>query len=153
MSRPASDEKSRFLSFVDVSPNGCHEWRSTLSNIGYGKFYFRGKQQMAHRAAYTLFGGDIPKGKWVLHKCDNRKCVNLSHLYLGTAKDNTRDKLERCQWHGNMQIDAETIAQCQKKYLEGKTQMTIAKEMGLSQASVSRFVRGSYFSRKEKCYG
>jgi predicted XRE-type DNA-binding protein len=152
MARPKSDAKARFMSFVKVADSGCWEWSSTLSNGGYGKFYFEGKQSFAHRACYTIFKGEIPKGLFVLHKCDNRKCVNLDHLYLGSAKDNTADKLARCVWHGNMKHTASVIAQCKKLYVEGNTQQQIARKLGVSQPCVSRFVRGKYLSRKGTYY-
>ena len=58
---------------------------------GYGGFWMNGKMEMSHRAAYTLFVGEIPKGLSVLHKCDNTKCCNPSHLFLGTQVDNMKD--------------------------------------------------------------
>ena len=52
-----------------------------------------------HRDAWIKKHGRIPKGKWVLHKCDNNLCRNDKHLYLGTHADNTRDAVVRKRMH------------------------------------------------------
>lgn len=46
----------------------------------------------AHRVSWRLFVGEIPKGRWVLHKCDNKKCVRPKHLYIGTPTENLLDR-------------------------------------------------------------
>jgi hypothetical protein len=74
---------------------GCWEWLGALSPKGYGTIIHNGKEIKAHRASYALYSGDIPNGLWVLHTCDNRKCVNPDHLYLGTIKENVRDAVIR----------------------------------------------------------
>ncbi len=58
---------------------------------GYGQFNFEGKAQRAHRVAYELAKGQIPKGLNVLHSCDRPSCCNPDHLRLGTQKDNSAD--------------------------------------------------------------
>lgn len=49
----------------------------------------------AHRVSWQIHFGPIPKGKLVLHKCDNKRCVNPNHLYLGTQGDNNYDRAIR----------------------------------------------------------
>ncbi len=74
---------------------GCWEWTGALNNCGYGYLGVRGKQIFAHRAAWMAFVGAIPFSKMVLHKCDNRKCINPEHLFIGTAYDNHIDMLSK----------------------------------------------------------
>jgi len=142
-----TSDKARFLEKAKVVESGCHEWQSTLHRDGYGKFWFLGKQIQSHRVAYILFVGEIPKGKMVLHKCDNRKCVNIKHLYVGTAKQNVADKISRSKWYGRMKFSSQIIEQCKKLYLDGNTQQQIANLLGLHQTTVSRFVRNKHRPR------
>lgn len=77
------------------SKNGCLEWTGSISKRGYGQTMWRYKFFSAHRLAWTLSNGDIPDGMWVLHKCDNPKCIEVSHLFLGSPSDNRRDCLDK----------------------------------------------------------
>jgi len=80
------DEKE-FWSLVDVkSVNECWLWKGIYFAGGYGKFH-----DGAHRVSYKIKNGKIPKGKEICHKCNNQSCVNPSHLYAGTHKDNMND--------------------------------------------------------------
>lgn len=69
----------------------CWEWQAAILDTGYGSFSFNGKSGTAHRASWEIANGPIPDGLWVLHRCDNRKCVRPDHLFLGTQVDNMRD--------------------------------------------------------------
>lgn len=87
----------RFLEKVDFGP-GCWRWVGAkmwkgYGAIGVGRFVLR-----AHRVAWMLFVGPIPKGMWVLHRCDARDCVRPAHLFLGTAGDNSLDMSAKGRW-------------------------------------------------------
>jgi hypothetical protein len=78
-----------------VTERGCHEYLGAKAKNGYAKIGKRSRQWLGHRLAWTLKFGEIPGGLFVLHKCDNRPCINPDHLFLGTAKDNTRDMMQK----------------------------------------------------------
>lgn len=107
----------RFWSKVNKNTeSGCWEWTSSRNKGGYGLFftsliYSKQRANKAHRFSWTLVNGEIPDGMWVLHKCDNRKCVNPDHLFLGDRVANMVD----CAAKGrNCKIGKSQITHCVK---------------------------------------
>lgn len=86
-----------FNARYEIDTNGCWIWKGAPAKSGYGVMYHKGIGgcMLAHRASYTLHKGSIPDGLLVCHKCDVRTCVNPDHLFLGTHKDNTQDKIKK----------------------------------------------------------
>ncbi len=81
---------------IEVKPDtGCWEWKRGLDPDGYGLAYAFGKKVRAHRLSWVTFNIDDPAQLCVLHECDNPKCVNPDHLFLGTHRDNVHDKLRK----------------------------------------------------------
>lgn len=89
--------KKRFESGYKVDPKtGCWLWQRHLGGPdGRGSLRVKGVITTAHRVAYELYKGKIPKGKCVLHTCDVPHCVNPNHLWIGTHKDNAKDCLNK----------------------------------------------------------
>ena len=87
-------EKARFWTKAQQTET-CWVWTHGLDPKGYGLFAHKGKTVRAHRAAYELVNGEIPEDLYVCHTCDNRKCINPDHLWVGTQKDNVVDAIKK----------------------------------------------------------
>ena len=89
--------EERFWEKVNKNaPNGCWEWTAFCYHHGYG--YFGGKDnpfKYAHRFSYAPHLGSFDKDLCILHRCDNPKCVNPEHLFIGTQNTNMKDKVKK----------------------------------------------------------
>jgi len=137
--------EKRFWSKVSVShTNQCWEWKAGTMGKGYGQFRAsrtdpRLSTRLAHQLSWIFSFGDIPPGMFVLHKCDNIKCVNPSHLFLGTQLDNIRDMISKnrgAKGEGNgmaklTEVKVRSIAK------DNRNRNLIASEYGVSLSVVS----------------
>lgn len=144
---------SRFLArCVPSKTSDCIDWSGRLNYRGYGLLgaVFAGKQgrvTYAHRIAWVLEHKEIPEGAMVLHRCDNPRCVNVDHLFLGSAKDNTADMVTKgrhpwrqgTRWQKLNAIDGERICDLRAA---GCTQQQIADWFGVSRPLISMVLAG-----------
>ena len=89
-----ADTQSRFWKKVQKTES-CWNWIGGGRGNGYGSFRFQGKTIDTHRISWMIHHGSIPEGLCVLHSCDNRRCTNPSHLFLGTKKVNHDDMVAK----------------------------------------------------------
>ena len=149
---------ARFWEKVSNHENGCWEWTSGLSKWGYGEFTLNGKTWKAHRVSWLLTHGVEP-ALFVLHKCDNRKCVNPEHLFLGTCADNLRDMsikgrgatgdrnvarrpgMRQGDRNGRAKLSSEQVLEIRALHSTGKhTQKALASMFGVSKSTISYVV-------------
>ena len=89
-----SSDYARFFSKVSIDPRGCWEWTASTRS-GYGAFKLSHRIISAHRLSYRIFYGEDAGQMLVCHKCDNKRCINPEHLFLGTYSDNLKDSYDK----------------------------------------------------------
>lgn len=139
----------RFYSSFEKS-DFCWEWKKSLAKTGYGQFWMNGKNISSHRASWILHKGEIPSGLWICHHCDNKKCVNPDHLFLGTVQDNVDDAISKGLFSKQKsKINDEKISDVIKLYSEGMTHKEIGKLFGSSPSPVFKITE-KYFKKFER---
>lgn len=141
---------ARFWSKVNVSDRtSCWEWTGSFLRSGYGEFSLDGKNVTAHRVAYEFMTGEeIPNGMSVCHSCDNPKCVNPSHLWMGTHIENMRDRNEKGRQRAprgterpNAILNEDDVREIRRRYETGRvTQLQMAIEYGVHETTITRIV-------------
>ena len=134
------DAKMRLLNSVLCMPGtGCWEWQGHL-NQGYGDTSLFGKKMRAHRASWIAFRGEDPGDKFVCHHCDNRRCINPDHLFLGTASDNAIDAVKKNRWRSggrlgepNAKLDPEKVRYIRQSPLNAHQ---LGRELGVNYCTI-----------------
>lgn len=134
----------------------CVLWPKSLDGRGYGQTSGPGRRhRRAHRVAWEAVHGPIPAGLFVCHRCDNPPCINVDHLFLGTAVDNSRDcvakgrlsppprNFQRGEASSTAKLTREAVAEIRRRYAAGGvSQSALAGQYGVCQAQIWRILRG-----------
>lgn len=129
---------------VDGEP--CWEWIGSTLKWGYGQVSINGLKGLAHRVSWIIFNGEIPNKLWVLHKCDNPKCVNPKHLFLGTSQDNVDDRNKKNRQAsgdkvGTSKLSKEEVSEIKRLHSTGNyTQKELSEIYGVSGANISYII-------------
>ncbi len=135
--------KGEFLSkqttekfYQKSKPNGeCWEWTGCLNKFGYGTARYKGKVELAHRVSYIISCGEIADGMCVCHKCDNPKCINPEHLFLGSHQENMEDmRVKLRKWSKLTFDDVEEIRE------SSESSIVLAKKYSVSDRAI-RYAR------------
>ena len=148
---PLTQERIKKRVEIDHS-TGCWNWSGVLHKQGYGMIRSNRIHHLTHRVSYTVFKGDIPQGMFVCHHCDNRRCVNPEHLFLGTVQDNQLDMKnknrsifgERCSTAKLKEANVLEILAMKKS---GKTGREVAKAFNVSPSLVCMIAKGKVWQR------
>ena len=145
--------KERLLAACHIDAvTGCWVWTGCARNPkGYACIIVGGKRDLAHRASYREHVGPIPDGLCVLHKCDNHKCINPDHLFLGTRGDNNRDRTRKgrsargvTQHLSKLTTEAVNSIRCSVEPLK-----VLAARFGVTMTSISYARRGKTWKHVE----
>ena len=145
----------RFWAKVSVGDEGaCWLWTGHVTAQGYGVRYWKGREHRAHRIAYELSGGVIPKGMLLRHKCDVKLCCNPSHLEPGTHADNMHDMVKRGRaarpagmMNGRARLSDQQTDEIRRLRLTGMSVRSVARTFGVSNQHVSRIASGKRRAR------
>jgi hypothetical protein len=126
---------------------GCWEWQGELYPSGYGRFWSGNhKSVRAHRQAWVYTNGPIPDGMLVCHTCDNRRCVNPAHLWLGTNAENIADMVAkgRCSRHGGpKKLTEAAVLEIRMLRAAGVSGRVAGGKFGVTKSTANRVARGA----------
>lgn len=129
----------RVRSKVSVNEKtGCWEWTGAVDTPGYAQINVNRKRWRVTRLVYELINGASPGRMMVCHTCDNRRCVNPEHLFLGTNSDNQRDASIKGR-RGGQKLGVPQRGMVDGMRAEGMSYHQIARVMGVAAMTVHRF--------------
>ena len=117
---------------------GCLEWQGKRHHTGYGLAKVAGRRKPVHRLMYEAAIGPIPAGHHVLHRCDNRPCIEPTHLFTGTDRDNVRDMFAKGRGRrpGSVVLSPVDLAP-----FAGQRHWRVAMALGVSEETVRSYRR------------
>lgn len=141
-------------------PDDCWEWQGAYDKTGYARVGWNNRYYLVHRISAWLSGlipsPDKPKSAQdpthVLHTCDNRKCCNPNHFFLGTYSDNQRDaykkgrrRLPVGELNGSAKLTREQVNAIRKRYKQGEKQVELRKIYNMSLSAISKIIHNKTY--------
>lgn len=144
---------------VKRSANECWEWTGFVEKSGYpriGSGMRHGRSLRANRVVWELLKGKIPKGKLVCHSCDNRRCLNPNHLFLGTHQDNMTDMVRKGRSlsgnssparNGHRKLVWSTVNEIRRIYARSHpVQRRLAERFGVTPPTICNILKNKIWS-------
>lgn len=131
--------------------NGCWEWNGGLTSKGYGELTYNDRSELVHRLmAKKVLGFNLKSKKLICHSCDNPKCVNPAHLFIGTYSDNIRDAYRKGrhvarkgQEHYAAKLTVAGVVALRDEYHSGNFSLDdLAAQYGVCRSTVSKAIKG-----------
>jgi len=136
---------------IDKTTN-CWNWNRAIDSSGYGAVKYCGKKHNVHRLVWMLLHDNLEKGICVCHKCDNRKCINPDHLFIGTQSDNMKDCVNKGRYFSNVirgeknswsKLSSKQVIEIrQLKESKKISNKEIAKQYKVGYTAISKIIRG-----------
>lgn len=140
--------RERLYSRTQPSDNGCIVWTGcTITDKGYGLLSVNNKRWYTHRLAWMIEHGEIPRGMFVCHHCDNPSCVNVNHLFLGTPADNSADMVakgrQRSGRVGPRKLTERDVVLARNLFVNGVSVSELAATFGVCSATIRLMLSGA----------
>lgn len=150
-----NDARKRIVGNIRITTTLCWEWLGVPRKNGYCRTTYKRVPWYIHRLSYSAFVGVIPEGYDVCHKCDNRRCCNPVHLFVGTRYDNMRDAVKKNRMAKGEKISIrirgeksnfsklieKDVIEIRKLKLSGEKTASLAKKFNVSDDNIRRIVR------------
>lgn len=144
------DERVEMQTREDLE-TGCHVWTGAKERCGYGQIKINGKTVRVHRWIFAREFGEIPDGQYVLHHCDNPSCINPTHLFLGTQRENMLDMVAKgrgghprgaAHTRPMAKLTEDGVRLIRALVQDGMLQSEVARVVGASRACISDVMTG-----------
>ncbi len=124
----------------------CLIWGGPMGRGGYGCGSFRGIRFLAHRLSYYSAHGPIAAGLHVCHRCDNPRCVNVEHLFVGTAQDNMNDMRAKGRGRWHTLLNEGLVADIRRRLADGCSVAQVSRETSIKYGTIFAIKQGRTWS-------
>lgn len=147
-----------------IRTEGCWDWKGPINKGGYTIMTCRKQNgaETGHRASWLIHKGEIPKFKHICHSCDNRRCTNPDHLWIGTNKQNNDDKIKKGREakntpphkigseNGASKLKEDQVKEIKELLKKGLTMVEIGRQYNVSKTTILRIKNKTHWKHIEE---